>query len=45
MIEIRFIHVWKCHNKTHYFVQFIYTNKKIQKQGVIPKKRKEIGVK
>jgi hypothetical protein len=22
-----YIHVWKCHDKTHYLVQLIYTNK------------------
>jgi hypothetical protein len=27
MIEVHYMHVWECHNETHYFVQLIYTNK------------------
>jgi hypothetical protein len=31
MIKVHNIHVWKCHNETHYFVQLIYINKKLKK--------------
>jgi hypothetical protein len=27
MIEVQYMHSWKCHNKTHYFVSLIYANK------------------
>jgi hypothetical protein len=29
MIKVHHIHVWKCHNETHYFVQLVYANKNV----------------
>jgi hypothetical protein len=30
-IKVSYVHVWKCHNETHYFVQLIYANKVSEK--------------
>jgi hypothetical protein len=34
MIKVHYTHVWKCHNKTHYFVQLMYTDKKMKKSFI-----------
>jgi hypothetical protein len=31
MVKVHYIHVWKCHNETHHFVQLIYANFKKKK--------------
>jgi hypothetical protein len=28
VIKVHYLHIWKCHNESHYFVQLIYANKR-----------------
>jgi hypothetical protein len=49
IIKVHYIHLWKWHNETHYFVQLIYANKqwKMNKNFKIQKnpRKKIIGQK
>jgi hypothetical protein len=35
MTKVHYIHLWKCHNETHYIVQLIYANKFLKRNIIL----------